>query len=149
MTIAPANDVSLSLPLQQSHANGGSIVAAAIAATGGLFTVPLALNPGLTQFTVSSSTPADVAALVGTPNQTLSLGPTALPDSNRFAATIERLVFLGEVREVHLRGPGDWPVVALTLQSQSQNLREGQSLTISVPPELVVVLLGKYAVPRA
>jgi hypothetical protein len=78
----------------------------------------------------------------------LSRGTTSLPDANRFAATIERLVFLGEVRQVHLRGPGDWPVVALTLQSQSQNLREGQSLTISVPPELVVVLLGKYAVPR-
>lgn len=80
--------------------------------------------------------------------EAIALGPAALPDSNRFPATIERLVFLGEVRQVHLRGPGDWPVVALTLQSQSQALREGQSLTISVPPELVVVLMGKYAMSR-
>lgn len=80
--------------------------------------------------------------------EAISLGPSVPPNSNRFAATIERLVFLGEVRQVHLRGPGDWPVVALALQSQSQSLREGQSLTISVPPELVVVLLGKYAVTR-
>ena len=74
--------------------------------------------------------------------------PERPPDSNRFAATVERLVFLGEVRQVHLRGPGDWPIMALALQSQSQALREGQSLTLSVPPEQVVVLLGKYALGR-
>ena len=72
--------------------------------------------------------------------------------SNRFPATVERLVFLGEVRQVHLRGPGDWPVLISVLQSQSQGLREGQSLTLSVPPEHVVVLPGKFAlgngVPR-
>jgi ABC-type Fe3+/spermidine/putrescine transport system ATPase subunit len=80
--------------------------------------------------------------------EALGLGPNVPPDSNRFAATVERLVFLGQVREVHLRGPGDWPIVALTLQSQSQGLREGQGLTLSVPPEHVVVLPGKFAVPR-
>ena len=70
------------------------------------------------------------------------------PTRTASPATVERLVFLGETRQVHLRGPGDWPIVALTLQSQSQGLREGQSLTLSVPPEQVVVLLGKYALPR-
>ncbi len=80
--------------------------------------------------------------------ESLVIGPNVPPDSNRFAATVERLVFLGETRQVHLRGPGDWPIIALTLQSQSQALREGQSLTLSVPPEQVVVLLGKYALPR-
>lgn len=78
----------------------------------------------------------------------LSVGPSVPPGSNRFPATVERLVFLGEVRQVHLRGPGDWPVMALTLQGPSQALREGQSLTVSVPPEHVVVLPGKYAVPK-
>jgi ABC-type Fe3+/spermidine/putrescine transport system ATPase subunit len=80
--------------------------------------------------------------------EALSVGQSVPPGSNRFAATVERLVFLGEVRQVHLRGPGDWPIVALTLQSQSHGLREGQSLTLSVPPEHVVVLPGKYAMPR-
>jgi ABC-type Fe3+/spermidine/putrescine transport system ATPase subunit len=80
--------------------------------------------------------------------EALALGPNVPPDSNRFAATIERLVFLGGVREVHLRGPGDWPVVALALQTHSQTLREGQSLTVSVAPEHVVVLPGKYALPK-
>lgn len=80
--------------------------------------------------------------------EALAIGPSVPADSNRFAATVERLVFLGEVRQVHLRGVGDWPIVALTLQSQSQSLREGQSLTLSVPPEHVIVLPGKYAVPR-
>ncbi len=79
----------------------------------------------------------------------LSIGSTVPAGSNRFLATIERLVFLGEVRQVHLRGPGDWPVIALALQSQSQTFREGQSLTLSVPPEHVVILPGKFAVPRA
>jgi ABC-type Fe3+/spermidine/putrescine transport system ATPase subunit len=81
--------------------------------------------------------------------EALTIGPTVPPDSNRFAATVERLVFLGDVRQVHLRGPGDWPIVVLTLQSQSQTLREGQGLTLSVPPEHVVVLVGKYALPRS
>jgi ABC-type Fe3+/spermidine/putrescine transport system ATPase subunit len=80
--------------------------------------------------------------------ESLTWGSTVPAGSNRFPATVERLVFLGEVRQVHLRGPGDWPVFALALQSQSQTLREGQSLTVSVPPEHVVVLPGKFAVPR-
>ena len=86
----------------------------------------------------------------GTP-VTVAIRPEALAigavpqNANRFAATVERLVFQGESRQVHLRGPGDRPLLALALQSQSQGLREGQSVTLSVPPEHVVVLPGKYA----
>jgi ABC-type Fe3+/spermidine/putrescine transport system ATPase subunit len=79
--------------------------------------------------------------------EALALGPVAT-GSNRFNATIERLTFLGETRLVHLRGPGDWPVLALALQGPSQALREGQSVTLSVAPEFVVVLPGKYAVVK-
>ena len=71
---------------------------------------------------------------------------------NRFPATVERIVFRGELRQIHARGPGDWPVLISVLQSQSQGIREGQSLTLSVAPEHVVVLPGKFAlgngVPR-
>jgi ABC-type Fe3+/spermidine/putrescine transport system ATPase subunit len=77
--------------------------------------------------------------------ESLGLGPTVPPGDNRFAATVERQVFLGEVRQVHLRGPNDWPIIALALQSRSQGLREGQSLTVSVPPESVVVLPSRFA----
>jgi ABC-type Fe3+/spermidine/putrescine transport system ATPase subunit len=80
--------------------------------------------------------------------ESLWLGPAVPPDSNRFPATVERLTFLGALQQVHLRGPGDWPVLALALQTQTQGLREGQSLTVSVAPENVVVLSGKYAVPK-
>lgn len=80
--------------------------------------------------------------------ESLLLGPSVPADSNRFAATVERLVFLGPLRAAHLRGPGDWPVVALALQTQSQDLREGLAVTVSVAPENVVVLGGRYAVPR-
>jgi ABC-type Fe3+/spermidine/putrescine transport system ATPase subunit len=79
--------------------------------------------------------------------EALGIGPNAPFEANRFAATVERLVFLGEVRRVHLRGPNDWPVTALALQSQSQNLREGQGLTVHVTPDHVVVLPAKYALP--
>ena len=65
---------------------------------------------------------------------------------NRFPATVERIIFRGELRQIHARGPGDWPIVVSALQSQSQTLREGQSLTLSVAPEHVVVLPGKFAV---
>jgi ABC-type Fe3+/spermidine/putrescine transport system ATPase subunit len=78
--------------------------------------------------------------------ETVSLGPTTPAGWNRFPATIERIIFRGELRQIHLRGPGDWPVVVSALQSQSTSLREGQSLTLSVAPEHVVVLPGKFAV---
>jgi ABC-type Fe3+/spermidine/putrescine transport system ATPase subunit len=80
--------------------------------------------------------------------ETLALGATTPPGWNRFPATIERITFKGELRQVRARGPGDWPIVVSVLQSQSQALREGQSLTVSVAPEHVVVLPGKFAVGK-
>jgi ABC-type Fe3+/spermidine/putrescine transport system ATPase subunit len=94
------------------------------------------------------SLPGGTPVTVSIRPESLAIGPSVPAGSNRFAATIERLVFLGEVRQVHLRAPGDWPVFALALQSQSNHLREGQALTVSVPPEHVVVLPGKFAVPH-
>lgn len=70
----------------------------------------------------------------------LSFAANAAFNANRFAATVERLVFLGTLREVHLRGPGDWPLTALIPQSLAHSLREGQSVNVSVPPESVCVL---------
>lgn len=90
--------------------------------------------------------PSGAPVTVSIRPEALAIGPAIPPGSNRFPATVERLIFLGEVRHVHLRGPGDWPLVATALQCQSQTLREGQGLTLSVPPEHVVVLPGKYAV---
>lgn len=93
----------------------------------------------------SGPLPTGLPVTVAIRPDALALGPSVPPGSNRFAASVERQVFLGEVREVYLRGPGDWPVTALTLQGLSAGLREGQSLTVSVPPEFVVVLRGKHA----
>ncbi len=80
--------------------------------------------------------------------ETVSLGPSTPAGWNRFPATIERIIFRGELRQIHARGPGDWPIIVSALQSQSQNLREGQVLTLSVAPEHVVVLPGKFAVGK-
>jgi ABC-type Fe3+/spermidine/putrescine transport system ATPase subunit len=80
--------------------------------------------------------------------ETVSLGPTTPAGWNRFPATIERVVFRGEIRQIHTRGPGDWPIMVSALQSQSQNVREGQVVTLSVAPEHVVVLPGKFTVGK-
>jgi ABC-type Fe3+/spermidine/putrescine transport system ATPase subunit len=91
--------------------------------------------------------PAGAPVTVAIRPESIALGPTVPPGSNRFAATLERQTFLGEVRQVDLRGPGDWPISAMALQGQSGGLREGQGVTASVPPELVVILPGKFAGP--
>ena len=92
---------------------------------------------------LAPGTPATVALRP----EALEIGPLATVAANRFAATVERLSFLGEVRQIHLRGPNDCPVIALALQSQSNALREGQGLTVHVTPDHVVVLPLKHA-PR-
>ncbi len=93
----------------------------------------------------SGSIPSGSPVTVALRPEALAIGSHAAFDANRFAATVERLVFLGELRQVHLRGTNDWPVMALALQPQSQNLREGQSLTVHVSPDHVIVLPARYA----
>jgi ABC-type Fe3+/spermidine/putrescine transport system ATPase subunit len=78
--------------------------------------------------------------------ETLSLGGAVPHDWNRFPATIERITFRGAERHIDLRGPGDWPIMARVLQCHQPSLREGQSLTLSVPPESVTLLPGNFAV---
>lgn len=77
--------------------------------------------------------------------ESLTLSPAVPPDSNRFSATVENQSFEGELRHIHLRGPADWPMHAVSLQHTHPNLREGQSTTVSVPPDLVIVLPSTYA----
>ena len=76
---------------------------------------------------------------------TLAIATTVPSGWNRFPATIEGITFRGPLRQIQARGPGDWPILVSVLQSVSQGLREGQSLTLSVAPEHVVVLPGKFA----
>lgn len=80
-------------------------------------------------------------ALVFGPAAPVGLG------TNRVATTVERQTFHGEVRRILLRGPNNWPLVARAMQSQSADVREGQSLTLSVAPEFVVILPSKLAPP--
>ncbi len=96
----------------------------------------------------------------GAPGQGASVTVSIRPDTlavvttvpagwNRFPATIEGITFQGPLRQIRARGPGDWPIMVSVLQSQSQGLREGQSLTLSVAPENVVVLPGRFALGSA
>src|SRR6185437_360386 len=51
--------------------------------------------------------------------ETITASSTVPSGWNRFPATVERIVFRGGIRQVHARGPGDWPVLISVLQSQS------------------------------
>jgi ABC-type Fe3+/spermidine/putrescine transport system ATPase subunit len=91
------------------------------------------------------------AAAVGQPvtvairPESIELGSNVPARVNRFPATVERQAFLGELRRVYLRGPGDWPVEVLLLQAQGGELRQGQGVTACVPAGLVVVLPSRHA----
>ncbi len=93
----------------------------------------------------SAETPQGASVSVSIRPEALGMSSSVPPNCNRFQATIDRKVFSGELRRIHLRGPGDWPLVAHVLQSQSSNLREGQSVTVHVSPEQVVILQGRFA----
>ena len=97
---------------------------------------------------ISGQTVPGVPVTISVRPETLSVGPTIPTGWNRFPATVERIVFRGDLRHIHARGQGDWPIHVSAIQSQSQNVREGQSLTLSVAPEHVVVLPGKFAVAK-
>jgi ABC-type Fe3+/spermidine/putrescine transport system ATPase subunit len=95
---------------------------------------------------IAEQTPPGTPVTVSVRPETLAMVPTIPTGWNRFPVTIERITFRGDLRHLQARGPGDWPIAVSAIQSQSQNLREGQSLTLSVAPEHVVVLPGKFAV---
>jgi ABC-type Fe3+/spermidine/putrescine transport system ATPase subunit len=88
---------------------------------------------------------------VGTPvtlsirPEALAFGPSALPDSNRITATLDRQSFLGTTTQLVFRGPGDWPLTATALQVHGRDLREGEATTLWVAPAQVIVMLGRYA----
>lgn len=93
----------------------------------------------------------DGAPPIGTPvtiairPEAIRLGPNLPSDANRFTATVERQVFRGALRTIRYRGPGDWPLSAVALQPQIGTVREGQSMTLAVAPDHVIVLVGRYA----
>jgi iron(III) transport system ATP-binding protein len=74
-----------------------------------------------------------------------SIRPEALAldgpaDGNRITATVERVAFLGEILYVHLRADGQVPLLALGLQGGWHRWQPGATVTLTVPPEQVVVL---------
>lgn len=76
--------------------------------------------------------------------EALRLGSHMSTDANRFVATLERQVFLGDQRQIHLLGPGDQPILALALENPLEPFRDGQTVTVAVPPERVVVMPNRF-----
>ena len=93
-----------------------------------------------------STAPQGTPVTISIRPETLSLGPSIPPTGTAFPPRSSGSSFEAPIRQVDLRGPGDWPVTARVLQNQSAGLREGQSLTLSVSPEFVTLLPGKFAV---
>ena len=87
---------------------------------------------------------AGEAVTVAVRPESLMFGPNVPHDANRFLATLERTVLLGGVRQVHLIGPGDQPLLALAFQNQVDGLRDGASLTVAVAPDRVIVLPSRH-----
>ena len=132
--LGPAN--LLQGQLESTDARGGAVVRTPIGRLVGL-APPIALPSG-SPVTVSIRPEA------------LGLGGSTVPHgANRFPATVERQIFQGGVRHVQLRATGNWPLSALTLQSTTPDLREGQSLSVSVAPEAVVILPSRLAAADA
>ncbi len=94
----------------------------------------------------SPAPPAGTPVTISIRPDTLSTSAAGPVNWNRFPATLERIVFRGETCHVQARAKGDWPVTLAPLQSQAKDLREGQSVTLAVAPENVVVLPGRFAV---
>ena len=59
---------------------------------------------------IPGQTPHGTPVTVSVRPETLSMGPTIPSGWNRFPATIERITFRGELRQIQARGPGDWPI---------------------------------------
>lgn len=120
------------------------------ASTGGELFVRTTIGRLVGRLSTRGEPPAGTPVTVAIRPESIRLGPSLPADANRFTATVERQSFQGPLRSIELRGPGEWPLVASALHPQAPDLREGQSLTVAVSPEHVVVLLGRYATgPRA
>jgi ABC-type Fe3+/spermidine/putrescine transport system ATPase subunit len=70
--------------------------------------------------------------------ESLQVGPAGF-GTNRFAATLVRRVPQAMLWRLDLEGAGEWRGWALALPSQAGTLREGQSVTVSVAPESLVM----------
>ncbi len=70
---------------------------------------------------IPGQTPQGTPVTISVRPETLLLGPTIPAGWNRFPATVERITFRGELRQIQARGPGDWPIAVSAIQSQSQN----------------------------
>jgi ABC-type Fe3+/spermidine/putrescine transport system ATPase subunit len=72
--------------------------------------------------------------------ESLGVGSTTAASTNRFTAVLRRRHFLGTFCRLDLEAAGGWTGTAIALPTAALSLREGQSLTVSVPSEWVVVL---------
>lgn len=126
--LGPAN--VLQAQLESADGTGGAVVRTPLGRLAGTATAGLPLEGG--------------SVVVVVRPESLALGGTPPPGSNRFAATVERFELLGELRRVHLRGPNDWPLSALVLNGSCGRWHDGQGLTVSVPASHVLVLPSRH-----
>jgi ABC-type Fe3+/spermidine/putrescine transport system ATPase subunit len=94
--------------------------------------------------TAAGDPPAPGAAVtIAIRPETIQLGGVIPTSANRVAVACDRQEFLGALWQVHLRGPGEWPLFALAPPLHVGAARPGQNLTIGLATEHVVVLAGR------
>ncbi len=81
--------------------------------------------------------------------ETLSTAPGGPINMNRFPAVLERIDFRGSSCLLHARARGDAVVTLMPREWQARELKANANLTLSVAPEHVVILPGRFAVPGA
>ncbi|GIW89019.1 MAG: hypothetical protein KatS3mg108_3343 [Isosphaeraceae bacterium] len=79
------------------------------------------------------------AAVVFIRPEVFTVGPTAALSSNRFSVVLRRRVFFGSYCRLEWEAPGAASGTTIVLPPVGLSLREGQSLTLCVPSEWVVV----------
>jgi iron(III) transport system ATP-binding protein len=76
----------------------------------------------------------------------LSLGPDAGMAANRIAAQVEQVAFLGELLHVRVLAAEKVSLLVTSLPHAAARLQAGAAVTLSVPPEQVVLLNEKEAI---
>jgi ABC-type sulfate/molybdate transport systems ATPase subunit len=62
--------------------------------------------------------------------------------ANKFPTTIVRRTVDGPLCRVEVRGPGEWNGLVFLLRNVAQMLRDGQSVTASIPPDSAFIVPG-------
>jgi iron(III) transport system ATP-binding protein len=101
-------------------------------------TLETALGPLLASTTGGKPGPGTAAVCCVRPQALTLEAPPG--ETNRFGARVEEVTFLGELVQLRVRAADDTPLSVLSLPRTAAHLKPGDAVTLSVPPEQVVLV---------